>query len=64
MNEAGELCGLITVKDMMKSTEHPLAAKDEHGRLRVAAAIGLLGKPRAYGSYGLWPAVFRKEYAR
>ena len=41
MNEAGELCGLITVKDMMKSTEHPLAAKDEHGRLRVAAAIGV-----------------------
>ena len=41
LNEAGELCGLITVKDMMKSTEHPLAAKDEQGRLRVAAAIGV-----------------------
>ncbi|OPZ02794.1 MAG: Inosine-5'-monophosphate dehydrogenase [Alphaproteobacteria bacterium ADurb.BinA305] len=41
LNDAGELCGLITVKDMMKSTEHPLAAKDEHGRLRVAAAIGV-----------------------
>ena len=41
LNEAGELCGLITVKDMMKSTEHPFAAKDEQGRLRVAAAIGV-----------------------
>ena len=41
LNEAGELSGLITVKDMMKSTEHPFAAKDEHGRLRVAAAIGV-----------------------
>ena len=41
LNDAGELCGLITVKDMMKSTEHPLAAKDEQGRLLVAAAIGV-----------------------
>lgn len=41
LNDAGELCGLITVKDMMKSTEHPLAAKDEQGRLRVAAAVGV-----------------------
>ncbi len=41
VNEAGELRGLITVKDMMKSTEHPMAAKDELGRLRVGAAIGV-----------------------
>ncbi|MDD2987353.1 MAG: IMP dehydrogenase [Zoogloea sp.] len=41
LNDAGELAGLITVKDMMKSTEHPLAAKDGHGRLRVGAAIGV-----------------------
>jgi IMP dehydrogenase len=41
LNEAGELSGLITVKDMMKATEHPLAAKDELGRLRVAAALGV-----------------------
>lgn len=41
MNSKGELAGLITVKDMMKATEHPLAAKDEHGRLRVGAAIGV-----------------------
>ncbi len=36
-----ELKGLITVTDMMKSTEHPLAAKDGHGRLRVGAAVGV-----------------------
>lgn len=41
LNEAGELRGLITVKDMMKATEHPMAAKDEQGRLRVGAAIGV-----------------------
>jgi len=41
LNNDGELCGLVTVKDMMKSTEHPFAAKDEHGRLRVGAAIGV-----------------------
>jgi IMP dehydrogenase len=32
--------GLITVTDMEKAAHHPLAAKDEHGRLRVAAATG------------------------
>ena len=37
----GELKGLVTVKDILKSTEHPLACKDEHGRLRVGAAIGV-----------------------
>ena len=36
-----ELKGLITVKDILKSTEHPYACKDEHGRLRVGAAIGV-----------------------
>jgi IMP dehydrogenase len=41
LNDAAELKGLITVKDMMKSTEHPMAAKDELGRLRVGAAIGV-----------------------
>jgi IMP dehydrogenase len=35
-----ELRGLITVKDILKSTEHPIACKDEHGRLRVGAAVG------------------------
>ena len=41
INDEGELAGLITVKDMMKSTEHPMAAKDELGRLRVGAAVGV-----------------------
>ncbi len=36
-----ELRGLITVKDMLKSTENPFACKDTHGRLRVGAAIGV-----------------------
>ena len=35
------LTGLITVKDIQKSTDHPFACKDEHGRLRVGAAIGV-----------------------
>ncbi len=35
-----ELRGLITVKDITKATEHPHAAKDELGKLRVGAAIG------------------------
>jgi IMP dehydrogenase len=41
VNRNYELRGLITVKDILKSTEHPNAAKDEHGRLRVGAAIGV-----------------------
>ncbi|AUN95260.1 IMP dehydrogenase [Pseudazoarcus pumilus] len=41
INDDWELRGLITVKDMLKSTEHPFAAKDELGRLRVGAAIGV-----------------------
>ena len=35
------LTGLITVKDYVKSEQYPLATKDEDGRLRVAAAIGI-----------------------
>jgi IMP dehydrogenase len=38
-----DLKGLITVKDILKSTEHPLASKDELGRLRVGAAVGTAG---------------------
>ncbi|MBL0039133.1 MAG: IMP dehydrogenase [Nitrosomonadales bacterium] len=41
VNDAFELCGLFTVKDILKSSEHPLACKDELGRLRVGAAIGV-----------------------
>jgi IMP dehydrogenase len=38
---AGRLRGLITVKDFAKSEKYPLATKDESGRLRVAAAVGI-----------------------
>ena len=41
LDDNGEMRGLITVKDMQKSTEHPLAAKDSLGRLRVGAALGV-----------------------
>ncbi len=41
VNDAFELRGLITVKDIFKSTEHPNAAKDELGKLRVGAAVGV-----------------------
>src|SRR5262245_40667215 len=41
VNGAFELRGLVTVKDILKSTEHPSACKDELGRLRVGAAIGV-----------------------
>jgi IMP dehydrogenase len=37
------LKGLITVKDIQKKLKYPNAAKDSHGRLRVAAAIGATG---------------------
>lgn len=43
VNNAGELMGLITVKDIQKKRRYPNAAKDEHGRLRVGAAIGVAG---------------------
>ena len=41
INDDFELKGLITVKDILKSTEHPSACKDELGRLRVGAAVGV-----------------------
>ncbi|MDD5726869.1 MAG: IMP dehydrogenase [Patescibacteria group bacterium] len=40
LDDNGSLVGLITVKDLQKAERHPNAVKDEHGRLRVAAAIG------------------------
>ena len=40
VNDAFELRGLITVKDIQKSSDHPLACKDHLGRLRVGAAVG------------------------
>ena len=41
INGDWELKGLITVKDILKSSEHPNACKDQYGRLRVGAAIGV-----------------------
>jgi IMP dehydrogenase len=41
VNGSFELRGLITVKDILKSSEHPNACKDALGRLRVGAAIGV-----------------------
>ena len=41
VNENFELRGLITVKDILKSSEHPLASKDDLGRLRVGGAVGV-----------------------
>ncbi len=40
VDEDGRLKGLITVKDIYKRRQYPNACKDEHGRLRVGAAIG------------------------
>lgn len=41
IDEEGRLSGLITIKDIEKVIEFPRAAKDEHGRLLVAAAVGV-----------------------
>jgi IMP dehydrogenase len=41
VNKRFELRGLVTVKDILKSTEHPNACKDRLGSLRVGAAIGV-----------------------
>ena len=41
INDQFELRGLITVKDIQKATEHPNACKDEQGKLRVGAAVGV-----------------------
>lgn len=38
----GYLKGLITFKDIQKKRKHPNASKDEHGRLRVGAAVGIM----------------------
>ena len=41
VDDAFELRGLITVKDIQKATEHPFASKDDQGKLRVGAAVGV-----------------------
>jgi IMP dehydrogenase len=45
VDQQGVLRGLITIKDIFKRRQHPIANKDQHGRLRVAAAVG--GTPDA-----------------
>ncbi|TGY87469.1 IMP dehydrogenase [Marinicauda algicola] len=49
VDDENRCVGLMTVKDMEKAQAHPMAAKDEHGRLRVAAAttVGDAGFARA-----------------
>jgi len=41
INDAFELKGLMTVKDIVKTSEKPFANKDEQGRLRAGAAVGV-----------------------
>lgn len=41
VDDDNTLKGLITFKDIRKKRQHPNAAKDEHGRLRVGAAVGV-----------------------
>lgn len=41
INDAFELRGLMTVKDITKQTNFPNAARDDHGKLRVGAAVGV-----------------------
>ncbi|MCC9137222.1 IMP dehydrogenase [Pontibacter silvestris] len=41
VDEAGKLVGLITYKDILKKKDRPNACKDEYGRLRVGAAVGV-----------------------
>ncbi len=43
VNDAFQLRGLITVKDIQKARDNPNAAKDAHERLRVGAAVGVGG---------------------
>ncbi len=47
VDEKGILRGLITVKDIFKRRQFPDANKDQHGRLRVAAAVGVAKDTRA-----------------
>ncbi|MBC5774018.1 IMP dehydrogenase [Pontibacter sp. KCTC 32443] len=41
VDEEGKLVGLITYKDILKKKDRPYACKDEYGRLRVGAAVGV-----------------------
>jgi IMP dehydrogenase len=56
VDEEGRLRGLITVKDIQKKIDYPYATKDEHGRLRCGAAVGVgtdaLGRADALAAAG------------
>ncbi len=41
IDESGKLCGLITIKDILKTLKYPNSAKDSRGRLLCGAAIGV-----------------------
>lgn len=43
VDEGGQMRGLITFKDIQKKKKHPHACKDDYGRLRVGAAVGVGG---------------------
>ncbi|WP_340113120.1 IMP dehydrogenase [Maribellus mangrovi] len=43
VNKDNKLIGLVTYKDITKAKDKPLACKDEKGRLRVAAGVGIAG---------------------
>lgn len=47
VNDDFQLRGLITVKDIQKAKDYPLACKDEQGQLRVGAAVGTGGDTEA-----------------
>ncbi len=55
VDNSNKLIGLITIKDINKKREHPNANKDEYGRLRVGAAIGVgqLDRARALVEVGV-----------
>jgi len=43
VNPDGTLLGLVTARDLVNHRQHPFATRDDHGRLRVGAAIGATG---------------------
>ena len=43
VNADGTVLGLVTAKDLLKHRRHPFATRDDHGRLRVGAAVGATG---------------------
>jgi IMP dehydrogenase len=47
VNDKGELAGLITMRDIDRFQQYPLAARDNRGRLRVGAAVGAHDYERA-----------------